>query len=103
MVRGPNHDSGYVYVYDRTDGKLQNVWTINKHVTFTKSIDPKTGEIIGRNPPITAEDNMFCPVPRRAQHRRRRACGPVGRLSRNRRVSDRRDIVRVQGFRIRRP
>jgi PQQ-dependent dehydrogenase (methanol/ethanol family) len=53
--------SGFVYVYDRTNGKLENVWTINKHVTFAKTVDPKTGEIIGRNPPHTAEGNMFCP------------------------------------------
>lgn len=53
--------SGYVYVYDRTNGKIQNVWTINKHSTFSKSVDPKTGELIGRSPPVTAENNMFCP------------------------------------------
>lgn len=53
--------SGFVYIYDRTNGKIQNVWTINKHVTFAKSVDPKTGEIIGRSPPVIAENHMYCP------------------------------------------
>lgn len=53
--------SGYVYVYDRTNGKVQNAWTINKHVSFVKSVDPKTGELIGRQPPSISKDAMFCP------------------------------------------
>jgi glucose dehydrogenase len=53
--------SGFVFVYDRTNGKIENVWTINKYVTFVKTIDPKTGELIERNPPSIDKDNMFCP------------------------------------------
>lgn len=53
--------SGHVYLYDRTDGKVQNVWSINKHMTYVKSVDPKTGELIGRNPPSISEGSMFCP------------------------------------------
>ncbi|MCW5622116.1 MAG: PQQ-binding-like beta-propeller repeat protein [Burkholderiales bacterium] len=53
--------NGFVYLYDRTNGKIENVWTINKHVTFVKTIDPKTGELIGRNPPVMDKDNTFCP------------------------------------------
>jgi alcohol dehydrogenase (cytochrome c) len=53
--------SGFVYIYDRTNGDIQNVWTINEHVTFAKTVDAKTGEVIGRNPPVTAENHMFCP------------------------------------------
>lgn len=53
--------SGHVYIYDRTNGKIQNVWSINKHMTYTKSVDPKTGELIGRNPPSISEGAMFCP------------------------------------------
>jgi len=53
--------SGFVYIYDRTNGKVENVWSINKHVTFVKTIDPKTGELIGRNPPSISEGAMFCP------------------------------------------
>jgi len=53
--------SGFVYIYDRTNGKIENVWTINKHVTFVKTVDPKTGELIGRQSPITLPNNVFCP------------------------------------------
>ena len=53
--------SGFVYIYDRINGDIQNVWTINEHVTFAKTVDPKNGEVIGRNPPVTAENHMFCP------------------------------------------
>jgi alcohol dehydrogenase (cytochrome c) len=53
--------SGYVYIYDRTNGAVQNAWSINEHVTFVKSVDPKTGELIGRNPPVTDPNHMFCP------------------------------------------
>ena len=52
---------GYVYVYDRTNGKIQNVWKINKHSTYVQSIDPKTGELIGRTHPSTLKDNLYCP------------------------------------------
>ncbi len=52
--------SGFVYIYDRTNGKIENVWTINKHVSFVKTVDPKTGELIGRRP-ITLPNNVFCP------------------------------------------
>jgi alcohol dehydrogenase (cytochrome c) len=53
--------SGFVFIYDRTNGKIQNVWSINEHHTPMKSVDVNTGELIGRNPPVTAENNMFCP------------------------------------------
>ena len=53
--------SGFVYLYDRNTGAVENVWTINDHVSFVQTVDPDTGELIGRNPPITAEGNMFCP------------------------------------------
>jgi PQQ-dependent dehydrogenase (methanol/ethanol family) len=39
--------SGFVFVYDQ-DLKLQNVWPLIKNYNFVKSIDPKTGELIGR-------------------------------------------------------
>ena len=53
--------SGYVYIYDRTNGQIENVWSINEHISFVKSVDPKTGELIGRNPPVSDPDHMFCP------------------------------------------
>jgi len=53
--------SGFVYVYDRETGKVENAWTINKHVNFVKTVDPKTGELIGRKSPMELPDNVFCP------------------------------------------
>ena len=53
--------SGFVFIYDRTNGKLQNAWSINDHHTSYQSVDLKTGELIGRSPPSTADKNMFCP------------------------------------------
>ena len=40
--------SGYIFVYDRGDAKIENVWPIMKASNFVKGIDPKTGELIGR-------------------------------------------------------
>ena len=40
--------SGYIFVYDRADAKIENVCDIVKASNFVKSIDPKTGELIGR-------------------------------------------------------
>ena len=40
--------SGYVFVYDRSNAKVENVWPLVKNINFVKSIDPKTGELIGR-------------------------------------------------------
>lgn len=49
-----------MFVYNRVDAKVQNVWRLVKNVNFFKDIDPKTGELIGRrdlslgvqNPPL---------------------------------------------------
>jgi alcohol dehydrogenase (cytochrome c) len=59
LVVHPNK-SGYIFVYDRADAKLENVWRITENSNFVKNIDPKTGELIGRrdfnagpvNPPL---------------------------------------------------
>jgi alcohol dehydrogenase (cytochrome c) len=41
--------SGFIFVYDRNDaGKIENVWPIVSAINFVKTIDPKTGELIGR-------------------------------------------------------
>ena len=40
--------SGFIFVYDRADAKVENVWPIVKNINFVKTIDPKTGELIGR-------------------------------------------------------
>jgi len=46
MVVHPNK-SGYIFVYDK-GLQVQNVWPIVTNSNFVKSIDPKTGELIGR-------------------------------------------------------
>lgn len=33
---------GFVFVYDRANAKVQNVWRIAKSINFVKDIDPKT-------------------------------------------------------------
>lgn len=53
--------NGFAYVYERATGKLVNAWTINKHVNFVQTVDPKTGELVGRQSPMTLPDNVFCP------------------------------------------
>ena len=47
LVVHPNK-SGFVFVYDRKDASVVNVYPIIKNFNFVKSIDPKTGELIGR-------------------------------------------------------
>jgi alcohol dehydrogenase (cytochrome c) len=54
--------SGFVFVYDRTNGKIENVWPMNHVYNWVKSINPKTGELIGRNPPREVGKAKFiCP------------------------------------------
>jgi PQQ-dependent dehydrogenase (methanol/ethanol family) len=54
--------SGFVFVLDRTNGKVQNVWPMTHTYNFVKSIDPKTGELIGRNPPReVGKPTFICP------------------------------------------
>src|SRR5260370_34821867 len=40
--------SGFIFVYDRADAKIQNVWPLVNNINFVKTIDPKTGELVGR-------------------------------------------------------
>ena len=47
LVVHPNK-SGYVFVYDRANANVQNVWRITENSNFVKDIDPKTGALIGR-------------------------------------------------------
>jgi alcohol dehydrogenase (cytochrome c) len=54
--------SGYVFVYDRADGKVENVWNLVKASNFVKSIDPKTGELIGRRDMTAGKQKQLCPA-----------------------------------------
>jgi alcohol dehydrogenase (cytochrome c) len=55
--------SGFIFVYDRGNGKLDNVWKLADNINFVKDINPRTGELIGRrdlsagvvNPPLCPE------------------------------------------------
>jgi alcohol dehydrogenase (cytochrome c) len=55
--------SGFVFVMDKQDGTLENVWRLTENYTFAKGIDPKTGEMIGRNDPVPGAEYLFCPSP----------------------------------------
>jgi alcohol dehydrogenase (cytochrome c) len=54
--------SGFVFVMDKKDGKLVNVWPLSQTFNFVKSIDPKTGELVGQMgdfPP--GKETLVCP------------------------------------------
>ena len=51
---------GFVFVYDDT-AKLQNVWKGVDNINFVKSIDPKTGELIGRRDFTEGKQQALCP------------------------------------------
>ena len=38
--------SGFVFVYNRGDGQIENIWPMNENYNWVKSINPKTGELI---------------------------------------------------------
>lgn len=52
---------GYVSVMDKRTGDLFNVWKLSQTANWVTSIDPRTGELIGRNEPETGKDKTFCP------------------------------------------
>ena len=61
--------SGYVFVYNRGDGQIENIWNMVENSNWVEGINPKTGELIGRNPPnminvdgeLVASDFVLCP------------------------------------------
>lgn len=52
---------GYVTVLNRKDGSVVNVWPLAKTINWVKSIDPKSGELIGRNEPEMDKLKTLCP------------------------------------------
>ena len=61
LVVHPNK-SGYVFVYNRADASIANVWRITYNSNFVKDIDPKTGELIGRRDLTAGKvDPPLCP------------------------------------------
>jgi alcohol dehydrogenase (cytochrome c) len=53
--------NGYVYVYDRDEGKLDRVWKYSKTANWAERVDEKTGEIINRVVPLPGEEVNICP------------------------------------------
>lgn len=53
--------SGFVFVYEKDSLDIHNVWQFAKHVNFVDTIDPKTGELVGRVQPQEGESITICP------------------------------------------
>lgn len=53
--------SGFVFVMDKMDGTLENVWPLSTTYNFAKTIDPKTGELIGRMNLEAGKEHILCP------------------------------------------
>ncbi len=60
VIVHPNK-GGYTYVMDKDTGKLENVWKQGEYLNWVKSINPKTGELIGRNEPEVGKSKVLCP------------------------------------------
>jgi alcohol dehydrogenase (cytochrome c) len=55
--------SGYVFVLDKNDGKIENIWPFSNFKNFVKDIDKKTGELIGRLELPIDQETLICPSP----------------------------------------
>lgn len=55
------HKSGFVFVLDKANGNIENIWRLSETINFVKDIDKKTGELIGRNDPPPGKDTLICP------------------------------------------
>ncbi len=53
---------GFVFVMDKHDGRLENVWRFAKHITWVDDIHPKTGELIGRHEHRVGQPFVQCPA-----------------------------------------
>jgi PQQ-dependent dehydrogenase (methanol/ethanol family) len=62
LVVHPNK-SGYIFVYNRSDGSIVNVWRITENSNFVQNIDAKTGELQGRRDLSAGKvDTPLCPA-----------------------------------------
>ena len=52
---------GYVSVIDKVSGKPYNIWKFAKKANWVDSVNPKTGELIGRKNPVPDQEDVFCP------------------------------------------
>jgi len=53
--------SGYVFVMEKSTGKLETVWPLAQNINFVKSIDKNTGELIGRIKMPVGKETTVCP------------------------------------------
>lgn len=53
--------SGFVFVMDKDNGELHNVWQYAENMNWTSGIDPKTGAIGSPNYPEVGKQKLFCP------------------------------------------
>ena len=61
LVVHPNK-SGYVFVYNRDDASLFNVWRATENSNFVQDIDPHTGELKGRTSHALGDNKNICPA-----------------------------------------
>jgi len=61
LVVHPNK-GGFVFVYDRRDASIVNVWRLVKHINFVRDIDPRSGALIGRRDMAEGEHRNLCPA-----------------------------------------
>jgi alcohol dehydrogenase (cytochrome c) len=54
--------SGFVFVMDKSNGNLENIWRLNETMSFAKDIDPKTGDIVDRIDLPVGQSTKFCPA-----------------------------------------
>ncbi|MDF2181949.1 PQQ-binding-like beta-propeller repeat protein [Neptuniibacter sp. CAU 1671] len=53
--------SGFVFVVDKKDGAIENVWPLAQNINFVDGINPKTGELGKRLPMPVGEETTICP------------------------------------------
>lgn len=53
---------GHIFVYNRKDATIVNVWQAADNINFVERIDPKTGELIGRRDMAEGEHKNLCPA-----------------------------------------
>jgi alcohol dehydrogenase (cytochrome c) len=53
--------NGFVYVMDKDDGSIRNVWQYTENMNWAKSVNPKTGLPIETMHPETDKTKMHCP------------------------------------------
>ena len=53
--------NGFVYVMDKDNGDLKNVWQFAENMNWTTGVDPKTGLPGSENRPEVGKQKLFCP------------------------------------------